>query len=322
MEAIYTALFALLGLAVGSFLNVCIDRLPGGRSVVTPPSQCDSCHRRLAAIDLIPVLSYLWLRGRCRYCQASIPQRIVWVELASGALLAFLYQLYGWTPELGITAFWAVVFILVFVIDLEQGLILNKVVYPSMVVALLFAGFLDPPWMQMERWSLSPIVSSAVGGAVGFVMFWLIAVLSAYFLRNRREVPAPEPPLERGSEGMEYGGSSGKNTENRQDDRCLDTGNVQEPIQEDDDSSETIGGMGWGDVKLAGLIGLVCGFPLVLLAVVFGAVLGLAGGVLFMARKRRWVSGQTIPFGTSLAVATMFTILWGEHISNWYMRLL
>ena len=109
MEAIYTALFALLGMAVGSFLNVCIDRLPSGRSIVKPPSQCDSCHRRLAAGDLIPVLSYLWLRGRCRYCRAPIPQRIVWVELASGALLAFLYQLYGWTPELGMTAFWAVV---------------------------------------------------------------------------------------------------------------------------------------------------------------------------------------------------------------------
>ena len=262
MEAIYTALFALLGLAVGSFLNVCIDRLPSGRSIVKPPSQCDACQRRLSPIDLIPVLSYLWLRGRCRYCRASIPQRIVWVELASGALLAFLYQLYGLTPELGVTAFWAVVFILVFVIDLEQGLILNRVVYPSMVVALLFAGFLDPPWMEMERWSISPIVSSAVGGAVGFGMFWLIAVISG-------------------------------------------------------------GGMGWGDVKLAALIGLVCGFPLVLVAVVLGALLGgLATGALLITRRRRWASGQTIPFGPSLAAATMVTILWGEHISNLYMRLL
>ncbi len=83
------------------------------------------------------------------------------------------------------------------------------------------------------------------------------------------------------------------------------------------------GGMGWGDVKLAALIGLACGFPLVLVAVVLGALLGgLATGALLITRRRRWASGQTIPFGPSLAAATMVTILWGEHISNWYMRLL
>lgn len=260
MQAIYTALFGLLGLALGSFLNVCIDRLPGKRSIVKPPSECDVCHRRLAASDLIPLLSYLWLRGRCRYCQTVIPKRVFLVELAGGAALAFLCYRYGLTAELGITGFWALVFIVVFVIDLEQGLILNKVIYPSMVVALILAGFFDPPWM--EGWIFVPIASAALGGAVGLLMFWLIAVVSR-------------------------------------------------------------GGMGWGDVKLAGLIGLICGFPLVLLAVIMGAVLGgLAAVGLLVARKRRWSSGQTIPFGPSLAVGTMITLLWGSGISDWYIGLI
>jgi leader peptidase (prepilin peptidase)/N-methyltransferase len=83
------------------------------------------------------------------------------------------------------------------------------------------------------------------------------------------------------------------------------------------------GGMGWGDVKLAALIGLVCGFPLVLLALILGAVLGgLAALLLLLVRRRRWASGQTIPFGPSLAVATMATIVWGSHISDWYLDLL
>lgn len=260
MQAIYTAVFALLGLALGSFLNVCIDRLPCGGSIVKPPSQCDCCHRRLAAGDLIPLLSYLWLRGRCRYCQAVIPKRVFLVELATGGMLAFLFYRYGFTAELGMTGFWAALFIVIFVIDLEHGLILNKVVYPSMLVALVFAAVLDPSWM--EDWVFHPVASAALGGAVGLGMFWLIAVVSG-------------------------------------------------------------GGMGWGDVKLAGLIGLICGFPLVLLALILGAVLGgLVAVLLLLAKKRKWASGQTIPFGPSLVAATMVTIIWGGGISDWYINLL
>lgn len=259
MQAFYTALFGVLGLALGSFLNVCIDRLPAGRSIVKPPSECDSCHRRLAAGDLIPLLSYLWLRGRCRYCQAAIPRRVFLVELTTGAALAFLCWRYGLTAEFGITGLWAVVFIVVLFIDLEQGLILNKVVYPSMVLALLIAALLDPSWIK--GWVLVPIASAAVGGAMGLMMFWVIAVVSG-------------------------------------------------------------GGMGWGDVKLAALIGLVCGFPLVLMALILGAVLGgLVALVLLLAGKRRWSSGQTIPFGPSLAVATMATIVWGGGVADWYLNL-
>ncbi len=78
----------LFGLAVGSFLNVCIDRLPRGRSLLSPRSHCDACGMRLTAHDLVPVLSYLLLRGKCRRCGASIPVRVPLVEAASGLLFA------------------------------------------------------------------------------------------------------------------------------------------------------------------------------------------------------------------------------------------
>ncbi|MFC1870367.1 prepilin peptidase, partial [Chloroflexota bacterium] len=123
-------IFGLLGVAVGSFLNVCIDRLPGGGSLLKPPSRCPACQRRLTPRDLIPVFSYLWLRGRCRYCQSPIPRRVLWVELSTGLMFVFLWWQYGPTLELGIVTFYFCLLIVILVIDLEQGLILNKVVYP------------------------------------------------------------------------------------------------------------------------------------------------------------------------------------------------
>ena len=77
-----------LGLAIGSFLNVCIDRLPKGRSLIRPRSHCDACGRTLGLAELIPVAGYLWLRGRCRRCAAPIPVRLPLVEAVTGLAFA------------------------------------------------------------------------------------------------------------------------------------------------------------------------------------------------------------------------------------------
>ncbi len=176
MEILLIFLFALLGLTIGSFLNVCIDRLPRDESVVSPPSHCEACQHRLGLKDLIPVLSYLRLRGRCRYCQAAVSQKLLWVEIAAGLIFALLYWHFGLGPELGIMAFYACVFIVVFVIDLERGLILNKVVYPAMIVALLLA-LVPQPWLT--RWIvINGVANAALGGGVGFAIFVVIAIVS------------------------------------------------------------------------------------------------------------------------------------------------
>ena len=176
MEALLAAAFVLLGLSVGSFLNVCIDRLPQNGSIIKPPSHCETCRRQLTAKDLVPILSYLWLKGRCRYCHASIPRRSLWVELATGIMFAFLYWYCGLNAQLGVIAFYACLFIIIFVIDLENGLILNKVVYPGMVMALLLAALVPQPWLT--RWAFHGIANAALGGGIGFAMFFLLAVLS------------------------------------------------------------------------------------------------------------------------------------------------
>jgi prepilin signal peptidase PulO-like enzyme (type II secretory pathway) len=256
MEIVLIILFAVLGLAVGSFLNVCIDRLPSNKSIVFPPSHCEACQRKLSAKDLIPVFSYLKLRGRCRYCQASVPRRLFWVELATAVIFALLCWHYGLSPELGVMIFYACLFIIIFVIDLEQGLILNKVVYPTMVVALLLALY---PWPWLPQSMGMRVAYAALGGGIGFVIFLLIALLSR-------------------------------------------------------------GGMGWGDVKLAALIGLATGFPQVFLAIIMGAILGgIVAVALMIAKKRK--RREAIPFGPFLALAAMVTLVWGSNILSWYLNL-
>ena len=256
-------IFAILGLVVGSFLNVCIDRLPQNKSIAFPPSHCGACQHKLSAKDLIPVFSYLRLRGRCRYCQASVPRRLFWVELAAALIFALLFWHYGLSAELGVMIFYACTFIVIFVVDLEHGLILNKVVYAGMVVALLLS-LLPHSWLSHTTWltlAIQPsIASAALGGVAGFVIFLLIALISR-------------------------------------------------------------GGMGWGDVKLAALIGLATGFPLVFVAIIMAAILGgIVAVVLVIAKRRK--RRQTIPFGPFLALTAMVTLLWGSNILSWYMGLM
>jgi leader peptidase (prepilin peptidase)/N-methyltransferase len=102
---------ALVGLAVGSFLNVCIDRLPAGQSLFRPRSRCPACKTELAPRDLIPVISYVFLRGRCRYCAAPIPARVPLVEAGTGLLFFILWWRYGLSTQLALAIFAACVLI-------------------------------------------------------------------------------------------------------------------------------------------------------------------------------------------------------------------
>jgi leader peptidase (prepilin peptidase)/N-methyltransferase len=262
MEIMLTVVFGLLGTAIGSFLNVSIDRLPRGKSLLYPPSHCEACQHPLSPRDLIPVFSYLWLRGHCRYCNAPVQRRLLWVEIGSGFLFAFTYWYYGLSVEFAITIFYCCLFIVIMVIDLEHGLILDKIVYPAAVVALIISVFLPQSEIFFLPWSAS--LSGIIGGAIGFV-YLLIPFLIALLI---------------------YKG----------------------------------GGMGQGDVKLAALIGLATGFPLVLVALITASILGgLVGAILLLLKvmKRK----DPLPFGSFLSLATIATLIWGSDILNWYLGL-
>lgn len=164
-SAVVTIIFALAGLSVGSFLNLCIDRLPADQSIVSPPSHCPICQRKISAFDLVPFLNYLWLRGKCRYCHTSIPIRIPIVELITGLIFAFLYLHFGFEHnlELSLSLVYASWLIVIFFIDLEHQLILNKVIFPGIVVAFAFS-FL---------WPDLGVVNALIGGGIGMGMILL-----------------------------------------------------------------------------------------------------------------------------------------------------
>ena len=258
MSAIITVGFALLGLLVGSFLNLCIDRLPGGKSIVRPGSHCDNCNQSLKAVDLVPVFSYIWLKGHCRYCGARIPLRSPIVEFATAAIFAFLAWHYGLSLELGFAVVYASIFIVIFAIDLEQELILNIVVFPAMILAFAFSFF----WVGFEElWPrIGPgfVLSALLGGAAGFVL-----MLLPYLLTRGR-------------------------------------------------------GMGYGDVKLAAFIGLMSGFPLVVVALLVGIIAGGLVAVFLLLSRMVKSRKAAIPYGPFLAVGAMVALIWGDKIFQWW----
>ena len=157
-------IIGLIGLSVGSFLNVLVDRLSSGQSLVSPPSHCPECQTRLRPWDLIPIVSYLVLRGRCRHCQARIPARTFAVELTAGLLYALIWVHYGPGFQAIAMMAYASLLLTVFVIDLEQQIIPNRIVVPGFVGFMVLASF----WP-----GLGP-AQAAIGAGAGFGMLLLL----------------------------------------------------------------------------------------------------------------------------------------------------
>ena len=255
----------MIGTSVGSFVNVVADRLPAGGSLVRPGSHCPACQTHLRTIDLVPVLSWLWLRGRCRTCAAAIPGRLPLVEAGTGLLFALALASYGLSAAFAAAAVILGLLVAIAIIDIEHGLILDKIVLPASVAALLmaplwplvgverefFRGFFDWPG------SIESLTSSLAGGVAGFGFFLAIALLRP-------------------------------------------------------------GGMGGGDVKLAGLLGLLLGLAGVIIAVWAAVVVGgVVAAALLLLRKRGRKS--EMPFGPFLAGGAAVALLAGAEIQSWYL---
>jgi leader peptidase (prepilin peptidase)/N-methyltransferase len=245
VNAALLALVFLLGLAVGSFLNVVIYRVPRGESLLHPGSHCPSCQAPIRARHNIPVLGWLLLRGRCYDCGAPISVRYPLVELGTGLLFLAL-ALRVDIAVLPAYLYFAAAGVALALIDLDVRRLPNAIVVPSypVVAALLFAAAL---WDH----SLPSFVRSLLGAAALFAFFAAIAFI----------YPA---------------------------------------------------GMGWGDVKLAGLIGLVLGY-LSWLALAVGAFLGfLLGSVVGVAIIALGRAGRrtAVPFGPFMIVGALAGIFW------------
>jgi leader peptidase (prepilin peptidase) / N-methyltransferase len=162
-DTVLLVLVSALGLVVGSFLNVCIYRLPRGASVAWPPSHCTSCDRRLAWYENVPVLSWLVLRGRCRTCDARIWIGYPTVELISGLLFAAGYLLYGPTTLLVVRLLFVCALIVLFAIDLEHQILPNVITLPGIAIGFLCSFFVPPGWT-------SSLAGLLAGGLFPFIV--------------------------------------------------------------------------------------------------------------------------------------------------------
>jgi len=156
-------ILAVLGLAVGSFLNVCIHRLPIGLSLVSPGSRCPTCGYELRWFDNIPVVAYALLGGRCRKCRTRISPQYPLVELLTMALFVVHGLVFGWTALLAVRLLFACSLIVLFAIDLEHQILPDVITLPGIVIGWVAAAVLPPGFV-------SSILGSLVGGGVLFVI--------------------------------------------------------------------------------------------------------------------------------------------------------
>lgn len=249
------AVIFILGLFVGSFLNVLVDRLPKGESVVRGRSHCEKCKKTLAWYDLIPLLSFLQLKGQCRYCRTPLSVYYPVIELVTGAIFvitfifvsqeSIMYQVlsikYIW--ELFYYLFIVSSFIVIFFADLKYGIIPDKIIFPAILVSFLYL-------ILNTQYSILPHLLSAIGACLFFLALFLV-------------------------------------TKGR--------------------------GMGFGDVKFAFLMGLILGFPNIIVGLYVAFLTGaMLGCILIVWRKKR-LHGTTIPFGPFLVIGTLAAIFFGEN---------
>ena len=158
----------LLGLCIGSFLNVCAYRLPLGQSVVHPRSRCTSCGRMLSWFDNLPVVSWVALRGRCRTCGKPVSWMYPAVEIVTALVFAITYLTYGLTLLSVVRVIFACALIVLFVTDLQHKILPNVITLPGIVIGFACSVFLPPGWV-------SSVIGILVGGGV------LFAIAEAYY---------------------------------------------------------------------------------------------------------------------------------------------
>jgi leader peptidase (prepilin peptidase)/N-methyltransferase len=255
VTAFIAVICAVLGLAVGSFLNVVIYRVPKKESVVKPRSRCPSCGTQLAERDNIPVISWLVLGGKCRTCHEPISIRYPLIELLTAVTFAGVGIRFAPHPEVipAYLLFFACL-ISVSAVDLDLFIIPNRIIFPTLfasVPLLLLAAVVGHEWTRLEH--------AAIGGAAA----WL-ALFVVHFISPR--------------------------------------------------------GMGYGDVRLAGIIGIYMGWlglAHVFVGLFLGFLVAAVVGVGLMVARRKGRKDQ-VPFGPFLAVgATLAVLAGGPLIHAW-----
>ena len=305
MDPVLASAIFILGLAFGSFLNVCIYRLPLGLSVVTPRSACPKCKQPIALYDNVPVVSWLILGGRCRNCKNSISPRYLLIELLTGLMFLACYWYFGYT--LATVKYCVLAFLLLGLIftDAETKLLPDKLTLPGLALGLVFS--LIVPVNDLASQALPGMLNLPVSGAISTAIYSLLdallgAALGASFVYGAGAIYLRW----RGMEGMGFG----------------------------DVKLMAMVGAFLG-IKLtiftiftASLAGSVFGLSTVLAVWLkrrhrFSAHMSDAQA----ARRRAWQSAQMVlrfyqmPFGVFLGTMALFAFFFGNQFLRWYTRL-
>jgi leader peptidase (prepilin peptidase)/N-methyltransferase len=191
-----SAFVFVYGLVVGSFLNVCIHRLPRHESVVRPRSRCPGCGNLIAAYDNIPLISYLLLRGRCRHCRVRISPLYFFIELAAALLAVFLYSIYGLTAEFAKAAMLTAALLVLVVTDWQERILPDRVTFPGMAAGVVFSLVVpvnDGAGLFLTRLAglgdtstrLASLLDSLLGALLGAGLLWGLG--EVYFRLRGRE---------------------------------------------------------------------------------------------------------------------------------------
>jgi leader peptidase (prepilin peptidase)/N-methyltransferase len=280
-----TIIVFLLGICIGSFLNVCIYRMPAGESIVTPRSHCPKCNQMIAWYDNLPLLSYLILRGKCRHCKEPFSARYFMVELLTGICFLLIHWVFKSNPiAFFIYAMVTAGLIVITFIDIDHLIIPDEITLSGIVIGLLVSVVLTffpyiggdfviekPTILTLWAGPYIPIVNSLIGAAFGGGILLLIAVIAKAILKK---------------EAMGGG-----------DIKLLAMAGAF---------------MGWQLVLLT-----------LMIASLIGSIIGSIQLILIRKEdKETALTGHYIPFGPYLAFAAFVCILWGNMIIDWYLNLL
>jgi leader peptidase (prepilin peptidase)/N-methyltransferase len=356
-QFLFSALAFILGAVVGSFLNVCIYRLPRDLSVNKPRrSFCPNCKAPILWSQNLPLLSWLILRGRCANCGTKISFRYFGVELLTALLFLSIWRVFPW--EIAV-AYWVFVSLLIVAtfVDIEHFIIPDQITIGGTVAGII-ASFAVPELMNADS-RLAAGIRSLLAAALGYVILWIVLEAGKIAFGKKRvrlDAPTPFTWTRRGDDADFIVGEEQSLwsdyfarekdrlllhiNEAKIDDRTYENVTLEFYYNRVNVAGEEIGldhvdqvtgvvreleipreAMGRGDLKFLAAIGAFLGWRAVLFSIFAGSVLGsVVGLITLLVGKRVW--SARLPFGPYLAVSALIWMFFGEMFVRWYLGLL
>ena len=349
----WSVVFFVLGCIIGSFLNVCIHRMPAGESIVSPPSHCPHCRYSIPWYLNIPLVTWVYLGGKCRNCGAPISFRYFLVELLTGVEFLACWLAFGrYSPGVALIAGILIAGLIVSTfIDFEHFIIPDEITIGGMAAGLVFS--LLVPKLQGQASRMGAMKMSLLGMAVGAGVVYAILRLGK-LLFGRQRIPLPagsrvvftETAVHVGDKEIPFGDIFYRKSDTivlqarkvELVDRCykdaliqlspsklkigaeeLDPEAVLYLEAEGDEIVVPREARGLGDVKFMAAIGAFLGWPAVLFSLMVSSIIGAVVGVALIAlRKREWSS--RLPYGPYIAMAAVIWIFFGAQLVLWWKR--